>query len=63
MSIEQSKQITDVFKWIAYGAIAISSFIISNTYINMSNKMDKLFEKAESIDSRLIRVEYELKLK
>ncbi len=63
MSAEQSRQITDVFKWVAYGAIAISSFIVSNTYANMSSKMDKLFEKAEQIDARLIRVEYELKLK
>ena len=63
MSAEQSRQITDVFKWVAYVAITISSFIISNTYTKMDNKMDKLFEQAEQINARLIRVEYELKLK
>ncbi len=63
MSAEQGKSITEIFKWVAYGSIAIASFLASNTYSNVISKMDKQYEKLEMIDSRLIRVEYELKLR
>lgn len=63
MSIEQRSQITDIAKWVLWLSISVSSFLIANTYQKVDSKMDKLSEKAEAIEARLIRVEYELKLK
>lgn len=63
MSIEQRHQINDIAKWVLWASISVSSFLIANTYQKVDAKMDKTYDKIESIESRLIRVEYELKLK
>jgi len=63
MSLDQRNQITDVLKWILWGSLSISSFLVASTYNKVEAKIDKTYEKLESIESRMIRVEYELKLK
>lgn len=63
MSLDQRNQITDVLKWVLWGSISISSFLVANTYNNVETKIDKTYDKLESIEARMIRVEYELKLK
>lgn len=63
MSAEQSKQITDIFKWLAYGAVMICCFILSSTYLEVKENIQNISDKVQSIESRVIRMEYELKLK
>jgi hypothetical protein len=70
MSVEHRHQINDIAKWILWASISVSSFLIANTYQKVEAKMDKTedkidktYEKVEAIEARMIRVEYELKLK
>lgn len=63
MSTTQSQQITDIFKWLAYGAVMICCFILSSTYLEVRENIKSIQEKVQSIESRVIRMEYELKLK
>jgi len=63
MSAEHSRQITDIFKWLAYGAVMICCFILSSTYLEVRENIKSIQEKTQSIESRVIRMEYELKLK
>jgi len=63
MSAQQSQQITDIFKWLAYGAVMICCFILSSTYLEVKENIKSIQEKTQSIESRVIRMEYELKLK
>ncbi len=63
MSTEQRSQINDIAKWVLWGSLSISSFLVAKTYNSVDSKMEKIIEKVEKVESRLIRVEYELKLK
>lgn len=70
MSIEQREQVRDIMKWILYGSVSISSFLIANTYRDNHESMKEtqaslkeIASKVQSIEARIIRIEYELKLK
>jgi hypothetical protein len=64
MSTEDKGKIaTDVFKVVMYISLSISSFLLVSNYNNAIQKLDKISDKIEQIEVRVIRVEYELKLK
>ena len=63
MTTESTNQINTIFKWLLWVSISISSFLVANTYNKVDAKMEKIIDKMEAVDARLIRVEYELKLK
>lgn len=59
MSIEQRKEILDGIKSVAWIALVVVGFFAASKL----NEIDHKLEKLEYIEMRLIRVEYELKLK
>jgi len=59
MSLETRKEILDGIKGIAWIALVVSGFLA----VDKLSTIDKKLEKLEYIEARLIRVEYELKLK
>lgn len=63
MSTEQRNQFNDIAKWILWISLSISSFLIANTYNKVDEKMNRISEKMESMEARIIRIEYEVKLK
>ncbi len=60
---DRGKIATDVFKVVMYISLSISSFLLVSNYNNAIEKLDKISDKIEQIEVRMIRVEYELKLK
>lgn len=63
MSTQQRDQITDIFKWVLWGSLSVSSFLVANTYRDTQSEIKTISEKLQSVEARIIRLEYELKLK
>jgi hypothetical protein len=74
MSIEQRKQIWDLVKMLIGISLAISSFVIADTYKSTRDQLEQISNKIDNVEAqqsenlhkmegRLIRIEYELKLK
>jgi K+-transporting ATPase A subunit len=63
MSIEQKKEIFDVIKVILYMVMGVCGFLMVDVYRTQSSKIDTILNKIEQVESRVIRMEYELKLK
>jgi len=59
MSIEQRKEFMDVLKVLMWVAISLSGFFAANKLTLIDHKLEKL----DTIEMRVIRMEYELKLK
>jgi len=59
MSIETRKEIVDGLKSVSWVALVLVGFFAANKL----NDIDRKLEKLDSIGERVIRIEYELKLK
>jgi hypothetical protein len=59
MSIETRKEILDGVKGVVWIALVVAGFLA----VDKLNTIDKKLDKLDYIETRLIRVEYELKLK
>jgi len=59
MSVETRKEILDGVKGIVWVALVVAGFLA----VDKLNTIDKKLDKMEFLDARLIRVEYELKLR
>jgi len=63
MEIEKRKDVLDVMKVLLYMAMGVCGFLLVDVYRNQTVKVDLMLNKMEQIESRIIRMEYELKLK
>lgn len=59
MGVDTKKEILDGLKGIVWVALLIAGFLA----VDKLSSIDRKLEKLEDIETRLIRVEYELKLK
>jgi hypothetical protein len=63
MSTEMRTDITTVMKWIMYGSISLASFLMVTSYNEVKTDIKRVAEKADNIEKKIIRIEYELKLR
>lgn len=63
MSVDQRKTAWDAVKMIVGISLAISSFLIADTYREQKDASHQIIEQLHNIETRVIRIEYELKLK
>lgn len=74
MSLEQRKGIIDFFKIIMLISLSISGFLLASNYTEIKENQDRMKDQLDAhqrevikttneIQNRVIRIEYELKLK
>lgn len=74
MSTEQRKGVVDIFKILMFISLSISGFLIAKKYdeqhedikamrSEVKEDIKNISDKIQNIESRTIRMEYELKLK
>lgn len=63
MSVEQRNLVGYVFKLIMYLSLSISGFLIADSYNSVKADVREIKTNVENIEHRVIRMEYELKLK
>jgi hypothetical protein len=63
MSLEQREIVGDVTKWIMRIGITLCSFLLYSTYSEVKTDLHEIKTSVQTLESRMIRIEYELKLK
>ncbi len=63
MSVEQRNLMAYVFKMVMYLSLSISGFLIVDSYNSVKSDVRDIKTNVENINHRVIRIEYELKLR
>ena len=63
MSLQQREFVGDVTKWIMRIGITLCSFLLYSTYSDVKTDLHEIKNSVQNLESRMIRIEYELKLK